>query len=75
VETKTLDARGLKCPGPTLKLTGMYLKLNAGEMLEVIADCPTFESDVRGWCTQMKRTLIWFRHEVGTNVMRCLIRM
>ncbi|MEI6214499.1 MAG: sulfurtransferase TusA family protein [Desulfuromonadales bacterium] len=61
-----LDARGLKCPQPTLKLTVMSIKLKAGDELEVVADCPTFESDVRDWCLRSRKTLVWFR-EQGTD--------
>jgi TusA-related sulfurtransferase len=29
-----------------------------GDILEVVADCATFEDDVRKWCTQTKRSLL-----------------
>ena len=64
----SLDARGLKCPQPTLKITVMSVKMKPGDVLEVIADCPTFEKDVRDWCkgsvgqitdTMSRRALCW----------------
>lgn len=58
-----LDARGLKCPQPTLKLTVMSIKMKAGDELEVIADCSSFEGDVRDWCLRSKKTLMWIRDE------------
>lgn len=58
-----LDARGLKCPQPTLKMTVLSVKMKSGDVLEVIADCPTFEKDVRDWCTRSKKTLLWIRDE------------
>jgi len=58
-----LDARGLKCPQPTLKITVLSVKLKPGDVLEVVADCPTFESDVRNWCTRSKKTLLWIKDE------------
>lgn len=58
-----LDARGLKCPQPTLKVTVHAVKMKPGDILEVIADCPTFENDVRDWCTRAKKTLLWVKTE------------
>jgi tRNA 2-thiouridine synthesizing protein A len=58
-----LDARGLKCPQPTLKITVLAVKMKPGDVLEVVADCPTFEKDVRGWCVRAKKTLLWIRDE------------
>jgi tRNA 2-thiouridine synthesizing protein A len=58
-----IDARGLKCPQPTLKITVMSVKMKAGDILEVIADCPTFEKDVRDWCIRAKKTLLWVKDE------------
>ena len=59
----TLDARGLKCPQPTLKITIMSTKMKAGDALEVLADCATFEQDVRDWCARSKKVLLWIRPE------------
>ena len=60
-----LDARGMKCPIPVLKLNNVYLKreVAAGEVLTVLADCPTFEADVRRWCEQQKKMLVLFKDE------------
>jgi len=58
-----LDARGLKCPQPTLKVTVMAVKMKPGDVLEVIADCPTFEKDVRDWCSRAKKILLWVKAE------------
>ncbi|MDD2851132.1 MAG: sulfurtransferase TusA family protein [Desulfuromonadaceae bacterium] len=57
------DARGLKCPQPTLKITVMSVKMKPGDILEVTADCPTFEKDVRDWCLRAKKTLLWIKPE------------
>ncbi len=53
-----LDTLGLKCPQPVLKLAVLAVNLEAGEMVEVLGDCPTFEKDMRTWCTRLKKTLI-----------------
>ena len=69
---QTIDARGLKCPQPTLKITTMAVKLKPGDVLEVTADCATFEKDVRDWCTRSKKVLLWIREEGGAR--KCQIQ-
>ncbi|MBN2381456.1 sulfurtransferase TusA family protein [bacterium] len=56
--TIKLDATGLRCPQPILKIASKMPEINKGDILEVTADCPTFEDDVRKWCTRMKKTLL-----------------
>jgi tRNA 2-thiouridine synthesizing protein A len=70
--TQYLDAKGLKCPQPTLKITAMAVKLKQGDVLEVLADCPTFDKDVRDWCNRSKKILLWIRDEAGAK--RCQIQ-
>ena len=53
-----LDAKGLRCPQPILKIAAMIPRLAPGDILEVEADCTTFNADVRKWCDRMKKTLI-----------------
>lgn len=68
-----LDTRGLKCPQPVLKIVAKWPELNSGDVLEVVADCPTFERDVRAWCERSKKPLLWIRSE-GESVKRCQIQ-
>lgn len=70
---KTLDARGLKCPQPTLKAMSESHGLSKGDILEVIADCPTFETDMRNWCQRTGKSMLWVRAEGAAK--RCQIRM
>ena len=63
--TETYDARGLKCPQPTLKMTIKSSKMQKGDLLEVMADCPTFEKDLHAWAERMKKTVLWVRQEGG----------
>jgi tRNA 2-thiouridine synthesizing protein A len=71
--TVNLDAIGLKCPQPTLKMTVLATKMKPGDVLEVTADCPTFEKDVRDWCSRAKKILLWLREEGGSR-KRCQIQ-
>jgi tRNA 2-thiouridine synthesizing protein A len=71
-----LDARGLKCPLPALKMNSMMLnsEVKAGDLLEVLADCATFEKDVKDWCSRTKKVLVFMRDE-GNGVKRCQVQI
>lgn len=45
-----IDACGLQCPGPIMKVYKEIDKINDGEMLEVHVTDPAFERDIRSWC-------------------------
>ena len=62
---QALDCTGLKCPQPTLKVTVAATKLKPGDLLEVVADCATFEKDIRDWCSRSKKSLMWVKDEGG----------
>ena len=53
--TKVLDTRGLRCPQPILAIITTMHETCPGDLLEVAADCPTFEDDVRRWCERSAR--------------------
>jgi tRNA 2-thiouridine synthesizing protein A len=74
VATQTLDAKGMKCPQPTLKVHVLAAKMKAGEVLEVVADCPTFEKDMREWVARTKKVLLFMKDEPG-GAKRCQIRI
>jgi tRNA 2-thiouridine synthesizing protein A len=71
--TQELDARGLKCPQPTLKMTVAINTMNRGDILEVLADCPSFEEDVKGWVNRTRKTLLWIRDDGGFK--RCQVQV
>ena len=55
---KVVDALGLKCPQPILKVTIAMPEMQPGDILEAHADCPSFEDDIRKWCERMSKTLL-----------------
>lgn len=65
MEIKELDATGLKCPQPVLKLAVISAQMKQGDTVEVIGDCPTFETDIRAWCSRLKKTLLFVTEEEG----------
>lgn len=48
-----LDACGLQCPGPIMKVYSALSEMKPGQTLEVTATDPAFAGDVESWC---KRT-------------------
>lgn len=60
-----LDATGLKCPQPVLKIAVISPDMEPGDILEVTGDCPTLENDVRAWCSRLRKTLLSVREEEG----------
>lgn len=58
-----LDCCGLKCPIPTMQVTVLANRLKPGDIIDVIADCSTFEKDLRDWCGRTKKTLLWIKDE------------
>ena len=71
--TQLLDCIGLKCPQPTLKITVLSTQMKPGDLLEAVADCLTFENDVRDWCTRARKILLWCKDE-GNGKKRVLIK-
>jgi TusA-related sulfurtransferase len=63
----------MKCPQPTLKVSILATKLKPGDILEVVANCSTFENDVREWCARSGKTLLWLKDE-GDGQKRVQIR-
>ncbi len=73
MDTRFIDARGLKCPLPSLKMLSESRSMAKGDVLEVLADCTTFEADVRKWCDQTKKVLLSVKSEGPAK--RCSVRI
>jgi len=65
---KELDARGLRCPQPIQQIITFMHNTQPGDVLQVTADCPSFEDDVRKWSERTGRTLLAITHEGGAIV-------
>lgn len=53
-----LDACGLSCPGPIIKVNEKLMTLSEGEILEVMSSDPGFMNDISAWCKNTGNTLI-----------------
>ncbi len=64
----TLDACGLQCPGPIMKVNQQIKTLNDGDILKVMATDPGFIPDVKAWCQKTGHTFIRDTKEGKTYV-------
>ena len=71
--TILLEALGLTCPELVLEIAKKSAELKKGDVLEVLADCPTFEKDIRQWCERTHKPILWIRDE-GSGQKRCQIQ-
>ncbi|MGQ9779040.1 MAG: FAD-dependent oxidoreductase [Bacillota bacterium] len=53
-----LDACGLQCPGPILRLRAKMQSMAPGEVVEVHATDPGFVNDVQAWASRTGHTLL-----------------
>ncbi len=70
---EVLDARGLRCPQPVLKIAVKSPDMKSGDILEVIGDCATFERDVRMWSERLGKFVLSVKDE-GNEVKRIQIQ-
>lgn len=57
-EAIEIDACGLMCPGPVMKLKQNYTKLTPGNRLVITATDPAFAKDVTAWCNMTGAKLV-----------------
>ncbi len=62
-----IDTLDLKCPQAVLKIAVRASHMEPGELLEVPGNCPTFEKDVRTWCTRLWKVPLSVKDEGGAR--------
>jgi len=55
---ETLDCIGLYCPMPILKTRERMDEIGVGEVLEVLADDPASEPDIKAWAKRTGQQLL-----------------
>ncbi len=55
---QTLDAIGLRCPEPVMMVRLTLRKMEAGEVLHVLADDPSTTRDIPKFCHFMSHELV-----------------
>lgn len=63
---KTLDCLGLYCPEPVFKTRMELDELNVGEVLEVTADDPAAEEDIRSLVKNLGQELVEVKKDGNT---------
>ncbi|QGA54094.1 response regulator SirA [Sulfolobus sp. E5-1-F] len=69
---KTLDARGMYCPGPVLETAKAIKQINVGEVLEILATDPAAKPDIEAWARRTGNQILDIQQQGG--VTRILIK-
>lgn len=69
---RTVDCLGLYCPEPVFKTRMEIDELKVGETLEVLADDPAAEEDIRALVKHLEQELVSVNKE--GNAVRILIK-
>ncbi len=68
IVNETLDATGLCCPGPLLRVKQAVDKLRDGEVIKATASDPGFYEDIKAWCKNTGNQLLIRKKEQGKVV-------
>lgn len=67
-----LDACGMQCPGPILKIADEIKNLEIGESIEIITTDAGFYADIESWCKSTGNTLLGLTKE--NKIIKALIQ-
>ena len=59
----TINARGLQCPTPIIRLFMKIKEAQPGDLLTIEVTDIGFKKDVDAWCAKTKNELVWLREE------------
>jgi len=68
--TRHIDARGLQCPGPIMRLRQELDAMQAGEAVTIISSDPGFARDIGGWCHSTGNELAQMKAEDGATLAK-----
>ena len=69
---ESLDMTGYFCPEPVIRVNEAVSEIEVGEVLELVADDPSSEPDIKSWTKRTGHELISIEENEG--VFRFLIR-
>jgi len=55
---KTIDARGMACPGPLMNLIGAIRQGQVGQVFEVLSSDEGSRTDIPAWVAKAKHDLV-----------------
>jgi len=70
--SRTLDCLGLFCPEPVFRVRMELDNMKVGEVLEVMADDPAAEEDIRSLCKRLEQEIVSVNKE--GNIVRFIIK-
>jgi tRNA 2-thiouridine synthesizing protein A len=62
---KTIDARGMACPGPLMNLIGAIRQGQVGQVFEVLSSDEGSKTDIPAWLAKAKHDLIEVAQDAG----------
>jgi tRNA 2-thiouridine synthesizing protein A len=62
---KTIDARGMACPGPLMNLIGAIRHGQVGQIFEVLSSDEGSNTDIPAWIAKAKHELVEVRQDEG----------
>ena len=62
---KTIDARGMACPGPLMNLIGAIRQGQVGQVLDVLSSDEGSKTDIPAWVAKARQELIEVRQDGG----------
>ena len=71
----SVDARGLRCPLPIIRLASAARGAPAGTVIEVLSTDPAAEPDVAAWCRMRGHDLLAQEPHAGSPALRHLVRL
>jgi len=62
---KTIDARGMACPGPLMNLIGAIRQGTVGQTFDVLSSDEGSKTDIPAWVAKAKQELVEVREDQG----------
>ena len=62
---KTIDARGMACPGPLMNLIGAIRQGSTGQVFDVLSSDEGSKTDIPAWVAKAKHELVEVRADEG----------
>jgi TusA-related sulfurtransferase len=63
--TRSIDARGMPCPGPLMSLIGAIREGGVGDMIEVLSSDEGSKTDIPAWVAKAGHELLEVRPDDG----------
>ncbi len=62
---RSIDARGMACPGPLMNLIGAIRQGEVGQVFEVLSSDEGSKTDIPAWVAKAKHELVEVRQDDG----------